>query len=206
MLISHRHKLVFIKTRKVGGTSFEKYFMDNHFNFQGDVCTGSIINNILPCNTTLKGHVPWDVILREYPEAEFYKKFSIERNPWDKCVSLYYFYKAEGRYFADNASFSDFISHRELLPQDLQQYINAPNLTVVLWERLAEELEEVLASVGIQFDRNKFASYQLKAGHRRDTHYSHLYSDEDVEIVRSIFTPQIELFNYDFEDQRKLLG
>ena len=85
MIISHKYKFVFIKTRKTGGSTIEKILRP--LLGKDDVCTGSKRDNTPPLNlpSGVSGH-------KAKPIPKGYWSFSIERNPWDKVVSSYYFH------------------------------------------------------------------------------------------------------------------
>jgi len=127
VLISHRYKFIFIKPKKVAGTSvealFERYCQDpnlpykceekrseedTEFGVIGHRGQDGILNNYIQNTkwlshmslTKLKGHVEKNVF-------DNYLKFTVIRNPWDCMVSWYSFCITTE---AVDASFEDFIS------------------------------------------------------------------------------------------------
>ena len=114
MIISHEHKFVFIKTRKTSGSTIEKLLLP-YLDKTRDTCTGSINENIIPFNHKgLRGHVSYSSILTAFPETKGYWFFTIERNPWDKVLSSYYWYNTTGPLL-------DFINSSEC-PNDWNRY------------------------------------------------------------------------------------
>jgi hypothetical protein len=110
MIISHKHKFIYFKTRKTASSSLE--IAISKFCGQEDVITpilegGEEIRKSLgypgpqnfrlpPCAegsdfTTLKNHTKAHEIKKLMPKvfSEYYK-FTFERNPFDKAVSRYY--------------------------------------------------------------------------------------------------------------------
>jgi len=198
VFISHKNKLVFIKTRKVGGSSVEKYIRDIT---DLDVCTGSIVHSIPAINIGPRqtGHLSWNEIVQKFPEVKEYKAFTIERNPWDKCVSQYFFMHSRGKL---RGSFANFLQYASSLPRDSYMYKSCPNIAYCKWETLAMDLQRVFQNTEINFDIECFKTYGLKAGLRKDGHYSEMYTDKEIEIVRDLFSFEIEKFGYTFEDKR----
>jgi len=204
MLISYTHNFIFIKTRKVGGTSFEKYIIDNHFDHEKDKCTGSKVDNIKWYNMPngSRGHMSWEEIKHYEPEAETFRVFTFERNPWDKCVSQYFFFRDKIKTIPKETTFSEFLKNPANLPVDYPRYSDATYCIIIKWEELAKDLPVVLEKVGIKLDFDKFSSYNLKSGVRKDDHYSHMYNDEDVKLVRNAFKWEVENLKYEFDDHR----
>jgi hypothetical protein len=202
MLISNSRKFVFIKTRKVGGSSLEKYIIDNHFDVDVDQCTGSTVDNVpwynIPNGT--RGHMDWDSIVHLNPKVKDYTVFTIERNPWDKVVSQYFFFRDQIKRIPKDMSFSRFVSTRDF-PQDKPKYI-AANPIILTWEHMEHDLPWLFKKFDLQFDTETFKHYNLKSGLRTDNHYSEMYNDKDIEIVRESFKWEIENLKYEFEDRR----
>jgi hypothetical protein len=203
MLISHSHKFVFIKTRKVGGTSLEKYILDNHFDRTKDQLTGSKVDKIpwINIHNSARGHMSWGEI-HQYGKVDGYGIFTLERNPWDKCVSQYYFFRDKIGKVSKDLSFSKFLRGFGNLPIDHPRYIEAAGAIIIKWEEMNQQLPYLFDSYGIKFDLEAFKGYNLKSGIRKDEHYSHLYNDKDVEYVREAFKWEIENLKYEFEDHR----
>jgi hypothetical protein len=203
MFISHTHKFVFIKNRKIGGSSLEKYLIDNHFDENIDQCTGSTVDSVpwynLPNNS--RGHMDWNSIIHLNPKAKDYNVFAIERNPWDKVVSQYFFFRDKIKKIPNSMTFSEFLKTRDF-PIDKSKYIEA-NPLIIKWEHINDDLPLLFRSYGFEMDVEKFKSYNLKAGLRKDSHYSEMYTtDEQIEIVRNAFNWEVENLKYEFEDHR----
>ena len=97
MIISHRHKFIFIKTRKTAGTSIqvalEKYCdADDIICEMGPFEEG--FGEFLPRNEgDFEGHDFASLVQDRLGEKiwDKYFKFAFVRNPWDKLVSQYWF-------------------------------------------------------------------------------------------------------------------
>lgn len=92
MIISHKYKFIFIKTRKTAGSSIEKVLLD--YIDPTDIFGGMGFEKMDPINCDIMAeHKDWRWIYKNYPtEWNNYFKFAVERNPWDKAVSFYYWY------------------------------------------------------------------------------------------------------------------
>ena len=110
MIVSHKHKFIFVKTHKTATQTFLK-FIKPHLG-PDDVMAGdppndhnadTRVNVDVPFESTGKtalefqevygNHLPWFMI-KEITGDEIwntYTKFTIERNPYDRFLSLFYF-------------------------------------------------------------------------------------------------------------------
>ena len=115
MIISHKHKFIFVKTHKTATQTFLK-FIKPHLGpddvMAGDPeerkPTGEIVNENTQINIektfdtgmcakdyqdTYGNHIPWFMIKNVVGDDIWneYTKFTIERDPWDRLLSLFYF-------------------------------------------------------------------------------------------------------------------
>ena len=116
MIISHLHRFIFLKTRKVAGSSLEK-ILDRYLG-PHDISTGSQRDGTPARNQghTMPPHADSAWIQERFPvEWRSYYKFTIVRNPWDCMVSFYFFHRAiepHKQIFAKD--FNHFIRHARL--------------------------------------------------------------------------------------------
>jgi len=98
MLICHRHKFIFLKTKKTAGTSVQQTLLA--FCGPDDVITSNKLHYQLPADaglafTELGPHAPIGQILRTFGATlADYRIITCERNPVDKLISAY-FYKGK---------------------------------------------------------------------------------------------------------------
>lgn len=194
MIISHRHKFIFIKTRKTAGSSIEKYLI----NYLGpeDICTGSEADNTPALNTSdTDGHKGWKWIETHYPtEWKTYYKFAVERNPWDKLASAYFYYKRyKHRKVPDG--FKPFIRLNALKQNDWNMYARGSDIKV---DSLIDytTLHESFLKLPVPYN-NELLKVFVKRNPRRKN-YSKLYDKETKDIVSYRFSNVIEYFSYDF--------
>jgi hypothetical protein len=125
-----------------------------------------------------------------------YYKFCIERNPWDRVVSLYYWrFKLEPR-----PMISEFINSKVpkiLKKRGMRLYTIKGNVAVdkiCKFENLADDLEEIRKHVGIP---EKLELPRAKSSFRKNKlHYREILSEADREKVARLFHEEIDLLGY----------
>ncbi|WP_204153909.1 sulfotransferase family 2 domain-containing protein [Leptolyngbya sp. CCY15150] len=214
MIVSHKHKFVFIKTAKTAGTSIEIALSK----FCGD---DDIITPIIPEDeelrkslgyrtaqnyTTIEGedirpHISARRVRRLISRRVWdqYYTFCFERNPWDKIVSLYYYrFQKEPR-----PSINDFIKsehNKRFRRKGFDLYTIKGSIVVdrvCLYESLEEHLRDVLHNkLGIQ----ESIELPRAKGNLRpaNTSYQELLDPESVDIITRLFSEEIQLFGYQF--------
>jgi hypothetical protein len=203
--ISVKKKFIFIHIGKTGGHPqvrgvFEKKLKD----------AVNSPNLDKPIN-----HNKWDA----------YFKYTFVRNPWDKVVSAYYspntwfdrrsnhplLNKLPDNYGPHNISFSNFV--KEILwdengdpcqPHWVEQYKFIENFRrqnekwvnfIGKFENLNKDWGKVCQQIGI----DEKLPYTNKNLIKQKRNYQEYYDDETIEIVRSKYKRDIELFSYTFD-------
>ncbi len=171
MIISHKHKFIFIKTAKTAGTSVEVDL--NQILGADDVATpifptveGHIAKNfsyrkfgMLP--RKLYNHMPASEVRDYIGKRKFndYFVFCVEREPVDKCASHYSMLinsqnHNEG---TKTLTFDQYINKR-VFPVDTSKYTDRDGTLMVnrilRYEQLAEELREVCDLLGFDINLN----------------------------------------------------
>lgn len=228
MIISHKHKFIFIKTKKTAGTSMEialsKICGDDDIitsigpvdekvrrayaqrSAQNDripfdkldrvevldnLCKGKIprFKNHMPCRTIKK------LVSREIWDT--YYKFTIERNPFDKIVSLYYWKGGDKEFnsiyeFLIGGGLSRFESYdmyaiNGIVAVDkVYKYENIPTICNDISKKL--KLREPLS----------LPKYKAKSHTRKIRDYKMVLDKESIELIKIIFAREIKLLNYKF--------
>lgn len=218
MLISHSHKFIFIKTKKTAGSTIESIIVNNFFDREQDVCTGSKIDGTPRINIGLKragepdGHKAWSHImpmLNEEQRKEYFR-FTVERNPWEKMVSEFYWKQSTDPelnvYNDDCDNFEVFMSKKlgtiYIPPIDWSLYSNGMNVVVdkiIQFRSLKTELIELFnEQFNLPLTEEIVESTRMKSGFRKK-HYTELYRNRDlVDKVSRLFHKEIKYFKYEF--------
>lgn len=231
MIISHRHKFIFLKTSKTAGTSVEialsKFCGPDDVitpitdedeavrrglgyrgpqNFRAPISAygmKGLARIVLRGKRALKGqfynHMPAELVRKRLDKDiwDNYFKFCIERNPYDRCVSSYFWtHQREPR--------PPFVKHVNLHAQLLKEngyYLYTIDDQVVVdkicrYESLADELEAVRQRIGLP------DSLQLptaKSRFRKDkSHYRDIIDAESRVKIAALFSEEMKLLGYEW--------
>lgn len=228
MIVSHKHKFIFIKTVKTAGTGIECWLnpylgkqdvatpifpaVKGHFarNFRGLVKVDGGVRNLISDSTFFKrflklqkyqNHMIASDVRKNLGEEIWnsYFKFCVERNPWDKVVSLYFMIRKRDDI---DLSFEEFLHLPELnAAQNFQRYtdLNGRLLVdqVVKFESLANELDSLGPKLGVlkPFSQQE----KIKANYGRNgSSYREMFADESMKMIERKFSKEIELWGYSF--------
>ena len=189
-MIYHKHKFIFIHTEKTGGTSIEKCFVDN----ADEV------------DVEYKHHDVW-FYFKNFLYFDDYFKFTFVRNPWDRLVSAYHFYKNDMKLI--DFTFEEFIEkigNKEPMLDSISfiDYAVKPcfhkiqiegNIVVDFvgkFEKLQEDFDYVCERVGME---------SVKLPHVKKTkhnYYSEYYTEKLINIVEEVYVSDITRFDYKF--------
>ncbi len=201
MIISHKHRFIFIKTFKTAGTSIEVFLSQRCG--EEDVFT-PIFPHVPPHkarNYEEKGffnHMPALKVRERVGEETWnsYFKFCVERNPWDKTLSHYYMLKAWG----EVDSLDEYMERRKF-PQSIYMYVDEDGDIIVddiaRYECLSSDLSRIFERVGVPFDGD--LGVRAKSEYRKDRrHYRDVLSARQVRIIAEEFAEEIALHGYEF--------
>lgn len=137
-----------------------------------------------------------------------YFKFTLERNPWDRAVSRYFWQKhrAERNGHTNFPALGEYLRYLEReKPHWLSNWSHYTIGGRIAVDRVLqyEELSKELAALQSDLDigtRIALPSQRAKGGYRTERqHYSELLSDADRRLVQRVCAPEIEVFGYRFE-------
>lgn len=202
MIISHKHKFIFIKTVKTAGTSLEVFLSQQCG--RTDVVT-PIIPQVEPHiarnHEGFYNHIPAFQIRQKIDSKVWrsYFKFCVERNPWDKTLSYYYMVNHRN---GSGIAFNDFLAAKQL-PLNYPWYTEPGNPNkiivdhIVRYEHLTSELDQVFRKLGITFEGS--LGVNAKSEYRTDHRpYQEIYTPEQANLVSDIFQHEILLHGYEF--------
>lgn len=152
------------------------------------------------------GHLPAFVARQRVPNHIWnnYFKFCVERNPWDKTISHYYFLKnGRRKRHATSFMFDDYMNEENKplnypFYTDLRGKIIADR--VIYYENLNKELSEVFNHLGIPFEGVlgiKKNTWQRKNKIPYQEFFSGDY-EQYINVIRETFKKEIELHGYEF--------
>lgn len=227
MIVSHRHRFVFVKTRKTAGTSIEVFL--SPLCGDGDVLTPveppepghrprnyrGLFNPIsraarrepwlrtarrLLTGVRYYNHMPAALVRERIgaPAWDGYFTFCVERNPWDKVVSMWHMERSRaGR----DLTLADFLAAGRRLPLNEPLYTDAAGGVIVdevlRYERLDEELARVFGKLGVPFPGS--LTVRTKANYGRPKRsYRDAFDDGTRETVARLFAQEIALLGYEF--------
>jgi hypothetical protein len=137
-----------------------------------------------------------------------YYKFTVVRNPWEKVISGWFYYRD---YYNKNLTLDQYLKFCEKRIERRGRGTgvcpyNYPNYTdpetgevlvnrVIRYENLTKELSAVLDEIGLKVE--KALDVYAKVGVKRKD-YTGYYSRKQREFVRDLFSKEIELNNYSF--------
>lgn len=127
-----------------------------------------------------------------------YYKFCIERNPFDRAISLYYFVKVYGRPLPPINDFICMTSARQL--SNWPRYTAGNRILVdhvARYEDLTTELTRLSARLGLP----PLELPQTKAAYREDRrHYSQVLNQAARRRIERVCAREIEMFSYQWTD------
>ena len=163
MLISHKYKFIFIKTRKTAGTSLEVDL--SKLMGENDVVTkiypleeGHLARNFILNNVEIYNHMSGSKLknLLDNSIFENYFKFTIEREPVDKCVSYYSMLlnSTEHNKNTKELTWDQFVENR-IFPIDHQLYTDNDGKLlfdkILKYENLKSDWEFLLKKFSIKY-------------------------------------------------------
>ena len=212
MIISHKHKFVFVKTSKVGGSSIEKVIFDNFFDKETDCWTGDprIKHNAVNIPESLKGmfHASCKEILESKiiteEQWQDYFKFSIERNPWDKVVSQYYWKILKGN-VKGNKTFEKWFAEakNKAIKQlsDWNRYTLNDEIAMdhfVLYHNYTKDFQTMFKDkLGLEISEEAIRGTKLKSGNRKK-YTGVITKEKEINHIAKLCKKEIEYFGWKY--------
>ena len=217
MLVSHKHKFIYIKSIKTAGTSteifLEPYCVTNVLESHGremiqtnEGIIGTRMNQHLAEISEFYNHMPPYKIKNSIGEETFnsYTKIINIRNPFDMMVSHYYFKPTFELYSNSEMSFEDYLLKTNVV-EDLSKkyrdlmYIEDEFIVdeIVRFENLEEDIFKLLDKLELPSPKRELGEYK-KNKRRPDKDWKKMYSNETKELVEKHFKFYMDLFNYSF--------
>lgn len=221
MIISHRYKFIYLRTEKTASSSLMQMLrsiVQDDEQLQGKV--GWRLARRFPNQFgSLKRTHPNVFGLHSHTHAsgvrkvvganvfDSYFKFAVERNPWDRQVSLYHH-----REFRRNNQTPNF---EKDMASAIYRNLHHTNLSnwkvysigeeviadqVLDYASLGTQLPTLFERLGIETTAELQKTNATYSGSR--PHYSTYYSDETRDLIGNWYKREIDAFGYKFEDKR----
>lgn len=221
MIVSHKYRFIFLRTEKTGSTSLSAALgsvLDEH-DLQATMRRPPWAKYSPIHHGALKRHFPqWfglhthataaqvrDVLGRKTFDS--YYKFAVERNPWDRQVSLY-----AHRQWKKGRPADQFDRDMRSLLYRNTEYVRLDNWSVyaigrdivadriIAYERLAEGIEELFTTLGIP----ALPDLPTLRRYTKDRpHYSTYYGDATRDLVARWYAREIAALGYEFDSQER---
>jgi len=204
LIISHKYKFIFIKTPKTAGTSIEIAL--------AKICDSKDV--VTPYDRVVfEGHVPRNYgDFKQHSSARKIKKsvtpviwnnyfkFTFERNPFEKMVSMYWFRIGEGFF---KGTFKDFCidckNNPKKFPKGFQIYGIDDKIAVDFvgrYETLNEDFKYICKKLNLPCE---VELPSLRAQYQKDRkHYKEYYDSESKKNVEKQYWREIKWLNYKF--------
>jgi hypothetical protein len=211
VIVSHKHQFIFVKTRKTAGTSIEVFL--EPLCGEEDVVTpvspryqDSETATHKPRNHQgYSNHAAAPRIREIVGESVWngYYKFSVERKPWDKMVSMYWWRKYQYKIDDDFPSFCrkaiESPNNIYTCPSDYHFYTIDSELCVdkvIQFETLMDDFSSVCDHLNLG---NVTSLPRAKAKIRAEKKpYADYYDEALRDLVAQRFQNEIDLFGYEF--------
>ena len=231
MIISHKHKFIFIKTAKTAGTSIEVALAnlcgdddvitplsgDQEAKRQGRGAQNLHLDHPakpkVPLYRRLLGRPerPWHPSVGYYSHMPAWRVrtyvgeaiwndyfvFAFDRNPWDRQISHYH-YKIKNK--VKPLDFETYMqSKRRAFVNNFELYSEKDKIIVDYvgcFENINEEFEKIQNIIGI---KDKVSLPVKNKSKQKVDNYKDLYSEKTKEKVSRWYRNEIDVFNYQFE-------
>lgn len=207
MLISHRHRLLFVHVPKNAGTSITHALRplagSERRRKIGRILRRYGIRTPLDASP-YPAHATAAELMRLLGPARYarYFSFAIIRNPWDRHVSFYNFVRRDSTHpqhaiVRELPDFTAYTRWRTQNPNRLQRTLVCDDDGRLLvnfigrYENLAEDFSTICKRVGVHIELpRKNVSNTVP--------YREFYNDESRELITRLTAPDIERFGYEF--------
>lgn len=208
MIVSHYHKFVFFAVPKTGTHSI-RFALRPHLHEDDWEQVNLFVKRRLPIKELAEkqhGHIAAHEF-RKYVSEQLwndYFKFGFVRNPWDRFISLYFFYNKNPDQNAKNILFTmhDYVEkipifNNIILTHNQSDFICNNSGTLLVdylgrYEQFDESFEEICNIIGIP------AIDTEKVNQTAHKDYRSYYDKSLIQKVAEVYEKDIKIFNYTF--------
>jgi hypothetical protein len=219
MLVSHRYKFIYTKTRKTAGSSVESYFepfcmrdgewTQRYFREQYVSATGIIGfrgKAAKQGDAYWWNHMPARLIRRRLGEDTWgsYFKFCVIRNPFEKAISAFYWRRKRQEVQwtdKDPQLFEEWLE-RSRAPMDRNTFCIEGRFAlddVIRHETLVPDIQRICHRLGLPWEPERLPAF--KTGIRpREATAQRLYTPRSRQLVRQAYRFELRYFGYEFPE------
>lgn len=227
MIISFKYKYIYIKNKKVSGSTIQlllrKYLFDNN----QDISSGMRLHDHEIKNKqnidlslfeqknfphTLDQHGGFQIIEKILHKDIFDIKdnffiFCNERNSFDKTVSAFEFARkktgSDGytKKFPEISTLNSFFNFHKLIPTDWHRYCKNNVIMphkIFQYDALFEQVDFLNDFFGVNINKEDLNNVKLKSGYRSKKDYHDYYTNDEVLKVNKFFKNEIKYFKYNY--------
>jgi len=196
MIIKTKFKVypsVFIHIPKCAGSSIKEMLQD--------------LNESSDIHSKLKDDI--QILKNKQIDIKRYLIFTVLRNPWDRMVSCYFFYrdiiKRNGKIAnkAKKLDFKDWVSYIyenqksfSFIHDNCLDYLTYKNKVmvdyIINFHNFSEDIDELKNILHLKLPT-------LHVNYSKHAFYKYYYSEKEIEIISKIYKRDIDYFNFDFE-------
>ena len=197
MILSHKHKFIYIAIPKTGTTSVQKHV--ESLNLKETQIYNFGTKDKIPTAEAFRKHITASKLKSEVTKFDQYFKFTFVRNPYERLTSWVYYYLRKSKIHLYKYSFKELILKcPEFIwePQSNWIFENDKNLMnfVGKVENFQEDFNTICDKIGIP---QKELPHENKT-ERKHKHYTEYYDDETRQLVAEKYAKDIEYFGYEF--------
>ncbi len=217
MIISHKHKFIFFKTRKTAGSSIQVELAK--YCTYDDIITGQYKQGI--DDSSHSAGLNMDKFYTNHPHPilkdtknflgsdiwNSYFKFAFVRNPFEIAVSRYFWNKKGKSNNVEHTSISDFknwVKSGLLIEDSLIPYTCDLGKIDLDFIGYYENLQNDYNFICKQLDLPGKELPKLKSGFRDENYYTKYYDNETIDIVSKFYEKDLQIFDYKFNQRFKV--
>ena len=204
MIISHKYKFIFIATPKTGTTSIESAL--NKFEEDVALTKGADDRG----NPSLKHITLENLKLNCCKNIDDYFSFSFCRNPWERHLSIFKYYKKMVAHWGDNPGQWKKVceGYKQLVDDfdDFNEFVEGrPNFKELQTRWITGNIDFVGKTENLQQDFNiacdKIGINEIELPHlnmSNKIHYQEVYNNQSIDIVAKAYKNDIDYLGYEF--------
>lgn len=208
-----KKNIVFIWIPKTGGTSIFRIL--EHYNGRKYLDIDDLSENFGNRGITTFGHISYaDLIQANFINDAFHQnsyKFTFVRNPYDRLVSLYSYFKKMNR-IPQNLSFAGFCE-KATNPDNIGlhnvkgfsqcnpqiTWLNKVNVDFIgKFENLSVDIKKLLKNLGMY--RHHHLPHKNRSNHK---HYLDYYDNSTLALINEFYLEDFKKFNYEIYESTK---